>query len=102
MRKFLKSADDKRESEKPLPSLHLFVSFLFIAARGAVVPLLDCSRQDGATKLSKRETYKKMWVHCADLLNAVSLYYRLLIQDDSKRWTQFHTSVFPELYMVCE
>jgi len=24
------------------------------------------------------------------------------IQGDSKRWTQFRTSVFPELYMVCE
>ena len=57
MGKFLKTADDKRESEKPLPSLHLFVSFLFIAARGADVPLLDC-RQNGATKLSKRRTYK--------------------------------------------
>jgi hypothetical protein len=53
MGKFLKPADDKRESEKPLPSLHLFVSFLFIATRGADVPLLDCA-QDGATKLSKK------------------------------------------------
>jgi len=26
----------------------------------------------------------------------------LKIQRDSKRWTQFRTSVFPELYMVCE
>jgi len=26
----------------------------------------------------------------------------LKIQDDSKRWTQFRTSVFPEMYMVCE
>ena len=24
------------------------------------------------------------------------------VQRDSKRWTQFHTSIFPELYMVCE
>jgi len=24
------------------------------------------------------------------------------IQGDSKRWTQFRTSIFPELYMVCE
>jgi hypothetical protein len=24
------------------------------------------------------------------------------IQSDSKRWTQFCTSIFPELYMVCE
>ena len=23
------------------------------------------------------------------------------IQRDSKRWTQFRTSIFPELYMVC-
>ena len=23
------------------------------------------------------------------------------IQHDSKRWTQFHTSIFPEIYMVC-
>lgn len=37
MGKFPKSADDKRESEKPLPCLQLFVSFLFIAAGGADV-----------------------------------------------------------------
>ena len=24
------------------------------------------------------------------------------VQGDSKRWTQFRTSIFPELYMVCE
>jgi hypothetical protein len=24
------------------------------------------------------------------------------IQHDSKRWTPFHMSIFPELYMVCE
>jgi len=24
------------------------------------------------------------------------------IQGDSKRWTQFRTSIFPKLYMVCE
>jgi len=24
------------------------------------------------------------------------------MQRDSKRWTQFHTSIFPELYMVYE
>ena len=24
------------------------------------------------------------------------------IQDDSKRWTQIRTSIFPELYVVCE
>jgi hypothetical protein len=24
------------------------------------------------------------------------------IQRDSKRWTQFRTSIFPELYIVCE
>ena len=24
------------------------------------------------------------------------------IQRDSKRWTQFHTSIFPELYMKCD
>jgi len=26
----------------------------------------------------------------------------LTIQGDSKRWTQFRTSIFPELYMICE
>ena len=26
----------------------------------------------------------------------------LHIQVDEKRWTQFRTSIFPELYMVCE
>jgi len=25
-----------------------------------------------------------------------------IIQRDSKRWTQFRTSIFPELCMVCE
>ena len=25
-----------------------------------------------------------------------------IIQRDSKRWTQFRTSIFPELYTVCE
>jgi hypothetical protein len=59
MGKFLKTADDKRESEKPLPSLHLFVTFLFIATRGADVLLLGC-RQDGARKMSKRKTYKEL------------------------------------------
>jgi len=24
------------------------------------------------------------------------------IQGDSKRWTQFRTSIFPELYTVCD
>jgi hypothetical protein len=24
------------------------------------------------------------------------------MERDSKRWTQFRTSIFPELYMVCE
>jgi hypothetical protein len=24
------------------------------------------------------------------------------VQGDSKRWTQFRTSIFPELYVVCE
>ena len=28
--------------------------------------------------------------------------FRGIIQRDSKRWTQFHTYVFPELCMVCE
>jgi hypothetical protein len=27
---------------------------------------------------------------------------KLKIQRDSKRWTQFLTSIFPEIYMVCE
>jgi hypothetical protein len=26
----------------------------------------------------------------------------LKVQRDSKRWTQFRTSIFPELYTVCE
>jgi hypothetical protein len=57
MGKFPKSPDDKRESEKPLPSLHLFVSFLFIAAGGAVVSHLD---REGARKLSCREAYQQL------------------------------------------
>jgi len=28
------------------------------------------------------------------------IYYKA-VQRDSKRWTQFRTSIFPELYMVC-
>ena len=24
------------------------------------------------------------------------------VQRDLKRWTQFRTSIFPELYMICE
>ena len=29
-------------------------------------------------------------------------YFCVKMQRDSKRWTQFRTSIFPELYMVCE
>jgi hypothetical protein len=72
MGKFPKSADDKRESEKPLPSLHLFVSFLFIAARGADVFLLG-GIKFGARKLSKRKTDQKLWMHCVDLLKETPL-----------------------------
>jgi len=28
--------------------------------------------------------------------------YHLHIEGDSKRWTQFRTSISPELYTVCE
>ena len=28
--------------------------------------------------------------------------WHIIIQGDSKRWTQFRTSIFPELYTVCE
>lgn len=59
MGKFPKSTDDKRESEKPLPSLHLFVSFLFIAAGGAVVSHLD--DREGARKFSSRGAYQQCY-----------------------------------------
>jgi hypothetical protein len=33
----------------------------------------------------------------------VNLYViNYVLQRDSKRWTQIRTSIFPELYMVCE
>ena len=25
-----------------------------------------------------------------------------IVQRDSKKWTQFRTAIYPELYMVCE
>ena len=31
-----------------------------------------------------------------------TVYQHQEVQRDSKRWTQFRTSIFPELYMVCE
>jgi hypothetical protein len=34
--------------------------------------------------------------HCQ---NGIELYN---LQRDLKQWTQFRTSIFPELYMVCE
>lgn len=62
MGKFPKSTDDKRESEKPLPSLHLFVSFLFNGAGGAVVSHLD--DREGARKLSSRATVTDFMLIC--------------------------------------
>ena len=37
-------------------------------------------------------------------MKLLKLQYReiIKIQGDSKRWTQFRTPIFPELYMVCE
>jgi hypothetical protein len=72
MGKFPKSADDKRESEKPLPSLHLFVSFLLIAAGGADVFPLDGTKDD-ARKLSKRRMHQKLWMLCFDLIKEMRL-----------------------------
>jgi len=34
--------------------------------------------------------------------NVCSIQYMSLTQRDSKRWTQFRTSIFPELYMIRE
>ena len=42
---------------------------------------------------------KKKQPQSLDMKNETTL---LEIQRDSKRWTQFRTSIFPELYMVCE
>lgn len=69
MGKFPKSTDDKRESEKPLSSLHLFVSFLFIAAGGAVVSHLD--DLEGARKLSSREAYQRLLWRYSDPFNEI-------------------------------
>ena len=47
-------------------------------------------------------------LHCTMFVMPVTKYRRFKksnvsnIQGDSKRWTQFRTSIFPELYMVCE
>jgi len=37
-----------------------------------------------------------------NLVRFVLSFFPSIIQRDSKRCTQFRTSVFPELYMVCE
>jgi hypothetical protein len=42
-----------------------------------------------------------MYMHC-NHCHRVTAHLQLKIQRDSKRWTQFRTSIFPELYMVCE
>ena len=43
--------------------------------------------------------WKRKQPQSLDMKNETTL---LEIQLDSKRWTQFRTSIFPELYMVCE
>jgi len=35
-------------------------------------------------------------------LKNVTFLKETVVQIDSKRWTQFHTSISAELYMVCE
>ena len=35
-------------------------------------------------------------------VDEITVHRSWIIQRDSKRWTQFRTSIFPELYMVCE
>jgi hypothetical protein len=54
----------------------------------------------GITKdiIKSNKTDKKS----ADLLHIITELFSFHIQRDSKRWTQFRTSIFPELYMVRE
>ena len=40
-------------------------------------------------------------VHFVDFVIFVQQMHNVQIQRDSKRWTEFRTSIFPELYMVC-
>jgi hypothetical protein len=54
-------------------------------------------------------TFSRLLHHQSEMLNytecelRTEAFYRSYnIQDDSKRWTLFRTSVFPELYTVCE
>ena len=48
------------------------------------------------------------WCHfCFYILHALYVYFKVFIlyyvtQRDSKRWTQFRTSIFSEIYKVCE
>jgi hypothetical protein len=37
---------------------------------------------------------------CINYVTELNYFIKLYIQRDSKRWTQFSTSLFPELYMV--
>ena len=45
-----------------------------------------------------------VFILCWVLLHLICtvLFQTHSVQRDSKRWTQFRTSIFPELYMVCE
>jgi len=40
--------------------------------------------------------------HCQNPTQLNYTFKYIDIQGDSKRWTQFSMSIFPELYMVCE
>jgi len=51
----------------------------------------------------RRSTQGVLYCQNGALCDAVcKAFFTVKIQRDSKRWTQFLTSVFPELYMVCE
>jgi len=76
-----------------------------------------CYRTSGANKFKKLERFfppirvnlMKILPWLPNTANAIKKGVRIChvictcrIESDSKRWTQFLTSIFPELYMICE
>ena len=62
--------------------------------RGQPVPVSFCRPQISYRSLKAILTRSK---NCPIRINNTTE-----LKSDSKRWTQFRTSIFPELYMVCE
>ena len=76
----LPSADGIRIKIRLLCLLHIFSAYITV------------------NTLHLHYKYQSFNSVCCDTHTHAYMY----IQDDSKRLTQFHTSIFPELYMVCE